>query len=63
MKRTLIHALCLGIVAVGGTRLAAQESGSESEIGVGTNYDTCMRYCMGEGRSFADCVDACKGHP
>jgi hypothetical protein len=62
MKRTLIHALCLGIVAVGGTRLAAQESGSESEIGVGTNYDTCLDYCIGEGNPVVYCLDACKEH-
>jgi len=63
MKRTLIHALCFGIIAAGGTRVGAQESGHESEIGGGTDYDTCMRICIYEGFSFADCVDACKGHP
>jgi hypothetical protein len=59
MKRILIHVFGLGIIAFGGTRLGAQEASFDDGK---TNYDTCMRYCMAEGRSFEDCATACKGH-
>jgi hypothetical protein len=62
MKRMLINAFCLGIISLGATQLRAQESIKAPGDGEGeTNYQTCMRYCMGDGCGFDYCHGQCKG--
>lgn len=58
MKKLTINALCLLVVAVGGSRLQAQAQ-SQTAIADETNYQTCMRYCMAE-HGFDYCQAQCK---
>jgi hypothetical protein len=61
VKRTLLNALSLAIIILGATQLRAQDSIEAPGDGGGeTNYQTCMRYCMGENRGFDHCHGQCK---
>ena len=55
MKRTLINALSVATVALGGTQLSAQESPPAPK----TYYQICMDYCMAEGWGFHHCNADC----
>ena len=58
MNRKLINLLSLGVIMLGASKLAAQDS-VIAEPGE-TNYQTCMNYCMQE-YGFAYCQSECKG--
>jgi hypothetical protein len=55
MKRLLLNALCLFVIAAGGTHLTAQAAATAD-----TPWQTCFNACLAAGHSYDFCRIDCR---